>query len=399
MSTLENAAINFNSDFSFQIRNPDTQDYDFGLQIFVLSISVQHGTLSTNFASSVQVGSSIVIRGSMCDLNGALKTLIYSPDLYYNSEFGFPETIQLKVGKTTSGIDKFSFAIPVIVKVYAVDNIPIVTLHSPSIPILQKQYYDILIVDASDLRSPPCTGDGSACLSMEDIDSCEIKYRVSGMIPSSIADVQSNKAALCSNSSLPGNIIVNFTVLYGDVWFFSKLTTPSWPPGPDVLPPETAGKSMQVLSIQQPLTWFLGGVLRYYVPEELKRIDRISIKVSDNGFTGLKGKTGFCCCLNESCPSCGAGCNLFFDARFCETQGNVCRGEIPGRIPSFSIVILCFAVFSSLLAVIQAFYLRSTALDSQRGCSLLSSQKSSKSMNMLSGGPSEGDKPETVIAI
>ena len=392
VSTYEDTAINFSPVFCFQVLDPDTPNFDFGAEIFELSLNVKHGTLTVNFVTTTNVGRSIILQGSMCDLNEALQTLKYTPDAHYNSEFGIIETLQLKVARILAGYEQAASLVNCTVKVLAVDNIPVVTLHEPSFPILTSQYLDIHIFNSS--GSDSCNV-GSVCFGLYDLDSCEIKYRVSGLVPPSMLDVEQNSAALCANSSLPGNILVTFTVLYGDVWFFSRYSTQAWPPGPSSTPPDSVGRSMQVLSIQQPLAWFLGGVLRYYASEELRRIDSVSITIDDMGFTGKRRQSGFCCCLNQSCSVCASSCNLFFDSRFCEASGNICRGEVPSGIPGFGIVIICFMLFASVFAVIQAFFLRSTSMDSQNVKYSNMKDNTTGTREVVVGS----NNPETVLAI
>jgi hypothetical protein len=396
VKTLEDVPVKFSPDFSLQIQSPDTQDYDFGSQVFILSLEVSYGVLT----SSNNMGRSIVMRGSLCNLNLALQTLVYSPDYHFNSEFGIPEILQLKAGKILAGVEKYVSSLNATIKVMAINNLPTVTIYQPSIPVLSGEYFDINVVSSSDSLYQGCFQKGKACLNILDVDSCEMKFRSSGAVPPNISDVHLSLGNICANSSILGNIVVTFTVSYGNLWFFSKLSTQSWPPGPDVRPPESAGKSMQVLIIEQPLAWFRGGVLRYYLPTDLKRVDRISISADDLGNTGLNTKSGFCCCMNETCPLCSSTCNLFFDARLCETSGNVCRGEIPVQIPGFAVTILCFSAFASLFAVIHAFFIRSTGIEKPSALSIKNRAFPFSSPNEKNtGSVLETDKPETVLAI
>jgi hypothetical protein len=396
VKTLEDVPIKFSPDFSFQVQSPDTQDYDFGSQTFILSLEVNYGVL----ASSNDKGRSIVMRGTLCNLNLALQTLVYTPDSHFNSEFGIPEILRLKAGKISAGLEKYVSSLNATIKVVAINNVATVTVYQPSIPVLSGEYFDVNFVSSTDPLYQGCFQGGKACLNILDVDSCEMKYRAIGAVPSSISDVHLSLGNICANSSILGNIAVTFTVSYGNLWFFSKLSTDSWPPGPDVRPPESAGKSMQVLRIEQPLAWFRSGVLRYYLPTNLKRVDRISISADDLGNTGLRTKTGFCCCMNETCTACSSTCNLYFDARLCETSGNVCRGEIPVQIPGFAVTILCFSAFVSLCAVILAFFIRSTGIEKP---SLLSTKSrafpSSSPNERKKGGVPETERPETVLAI
>eukprot|EP00291_Cryptomonas_curvata_P019876 CAMPEP_0172160662 /NCGR_PEP_ID=MMETSP1050-20130122/5681_1 /TAXON_ID=233186 /ORGANISM="Cryptomonas curvata, Strain CCAP979/52" /LENGTH=1190 /DNA_ID=CAMNT_0012830447 /DNA_START=512 /DNA_END=4084 /DNA_ORIENTATION=+ len=397
VKTLEDVPVKFSPDFSFQVQSPDSQDNDFGSQTFILRLEVNYGVLAS---SSSNIGRSIVMRGSLCNLNLALQTLVYTPDNHFNSEFGMPEILQLKAGKIIAGVEKYVSSLNATIKVIAINNVPTVTVYESSIPILSEEYFDINVVSPSDSLYQGCLQGGKACLNILDFDSCEMKYRAAGAVPSSISDVHLSLGNICANSSIPGNIAVTFTVSYGNLWFFSKLSTESWPPGPDVSPPESAGKGMQVLRIEQPLAWFRGGILRYYLPSDLKRVDRVSISADDLGNTGLRTKSGFCCCMNETCPTCSSTCNLFFDARLCETSGNVCRGEIPVQIPGFAVTILCFSAFASLFAVIHAFFIRSTGIEKPTSLSMKNQAFPSSSFNEKNRGDVlEIGRPETVLAI
>lgn len=102
----------------------------------------------------------------------------------------------------------------------------------------------------------------------------------------------------------------------GSVWFFSRQDFAAWPPTAAALPPTDLGRSNRVVDLTRPLTYFKGGMIRYYSSVEYEREDNVTIMVLDNRSfrdptmpalgseeptSGGMERDGMCCCVDESC--------------------------------------------------------------------------------------------------
>ena len=379
---LESTTFDFNETFSPQIRDWDTRDVAFSEAAYQLDLKVRQGVLilpsvlkigghqesisGLTFSTGTKGCMSCAeyrVSGKMYELNKVLMGLRYAPLESFNSLFGMQEILQIRVTQLAPNLNAAAVQpVPfnVTMFVQAVNNKPKLNLFgegrqkSTKLSVKEK-FHDFLFLGGSVDRSEHCSRESVSCLTMRDPDACESMYVETGTAPkdSDTLRVQAGTTDICQNTSVKsGKIKMSAKCKYGDLWFFPSAQIKNWPPDASLTPLIDPGKSQRMVTLQQPLSLYLNGVLRYYASPEYSQSDTLTLEVDDGGNTGPvnPGEDNFCCCADSSCSQCSQGdCKYDIDVSACATvKGWTCvdRSRSGSGLPMFAVTI--FATLSGV---------------------------------------------------
>lgn len=373
--TTEDSVLRFSATRSVAIRDFDTTEVSFGTVQYELMVNSSFGalvltnapdvTLLAGFESCISVAGdcpTVRMRGSLCEINKALQRIEYRPGKDYNSEFGDPDRLFFAVQQIGMTHPESLIAIDVIV--LARNDKPVVNLWQSGPPQIRVRtpYIDMYVIKDADAAPPQCAST-ITCIHLSDPDACEAKYLYFGIkaTPADIIAAQRGTSPVCAlNMSDPvGLVTLRVTSRMGSVWFFPANGTDML--GADGMinlggydPTEIdAGKRSQNLTLMHPLSWFVGGVLRYYASEHFARPDDMVFEMEDNGNTGAGTDTGFCCCADRECSSCSSGeCRMVLDVTTCrDVRGFQCKDSVKSvnTLKGWEISLIAAACFVTLL--------------------------------------------------